>query len=91
MPNLPLRLRCGAFRYILKNQPDYVYTKQLNSIIAECQQRFRTFTFNNKICHSSSGCTDILYFEGHRRRYHYSQLMVNWSTAAIFQLCVASC
>lgn len=35
----------GAFRYILKNQPDYVYTKQLNSIIAECQQRFRTFTF----------------------------------------------
>ena len=23
----------GAFRYILKNQPDYVYTKQLNSIM----------------------------------------------------------
>lgn len=81
----------GAFRYILKNQPDYVYTKQLNSIIAECQQRFRTFTFNNKNLSFKFRLTDILYFEDIEERYHYSQLMVNWSTAAIFQLCVASC
>ena len=58
----------GAFRYILKNQPDYVYTKQLNSIIAECQQRFRTFTFNNKNLSFKFRLTDILYFEGHRRK-----------------------
>lgn len=58
----------GAFRYILKNQPDYVYTKQLGSIIAECEQRFRTFTFNNKNLSFKLRLTDILYFEGHRRK-----------------------
>lgn len=58
----------GAFRYILKNQPDYMYTKQLGSIIAECEQRFRTFTFNNKNLSFRFRLTDILYFEGHRRK-----------------------
>ncbi|MDE6834492.1 MAG: LytTR family DNA-binding domain-containing protein [Ruminococcus sp.] len=58
----------GAFRYILKNQPDYMYTKQLNSIIDECKQRFRTFTFNNKNLSFKFKLTDILYFEGHRRK-----------------------
>jgi DNA-binding LytR/AlgR family response regulator len=58
----------GAFRYILKNQLDYVYTKQLNSIIVECEQRFRNFTFNNKNLSFKFKLTDILYFEGHRRK-----------------------
>lgn len=58
----------GAFRYILKNQPDYVYTKQLNSIVAECEQRFSTFTFTNKNLSFKFKLTDILYFEGHRRK-----------------------
>jgi DNA-binding LytR/AlgR family response regulator len=58
----------GAFRYILKNQPEYVYKKQLNSIFDECEQRFRTFTFNNKNLSFKFRLTDILYFEGHRRK-----------------------
>jgi DNA-binding LytR/AlgR family response regulator len=58
----------GAFRYILKNQPEYVYKKQLNSIFIECEQRFRTFTFNNKNLSFKFRLTDILYFEGHRRK-----------------------
>ena len=58
----------GAFRYILKSQPDYMYNKQLNYIIDECKQRFRTFTFSNKNLSFKFRLTDILYFEGHRRK-----------------------
>lgn len=58
----------GAFRYILKNQPDYVYDKQLNSIITECEQRFRTFTFSNKNMSLKFRLVDILYFEGRKRK-----------------------
>lgn len=58
----------NAFRYILKNQPDYLYTQQLSSIFDECEQRFRTFTFNNKNLSFKFRLTDILYFEGHRRK-----------------------
>ena len=49
----------GAFRYILKNQPDYVYTKQLNSIIA--------VWYIHSLADFSI-YSDILYFEGHRRK-----------------------
>ena len=45
-----------------------MYNKQLNSIIDECQQRFRTFTFSNKNLSFKFKLTDILYFEGHRRK-----------------------
>lgn len=58
----------GAFRYILKNQPDYVYDKQLNSIIMECEQRFRTFTFSNKNMSLKFRLVDILCFEGRKRK-----------------------
>ncbi|MCR4888082.1 MAG: LytTR family DNA-binding domain-containing protein [Ruminococcus sp.] len=58
----------GAFRYILKTQPEYVYAKQLNSIIDECRQRFRMFTFTNKNLSFKFRLNDILYFEGHKRR-----------------------
>lgn len=58
----------GAFRYILKNQPDYVYTKQLNSIIDECKQRFKTFSFTNKNISFKFRLTDIIYFKGHKRK-----------------------
>ena len=58
----------GAFRYILKTQPDYVYAKQISSIIAECEQRFRTFKFTNKNLSFKFNLTDILYFEGHKRK-----------------------
>ena len=58
----------GAFRYILKNQPDYVYTKQLNSIVDECKQRFKTFSFTNKNISFKFRLADIIYFEGHKRK-----------------------
>ena len=58
----------GAFRYILKSQPDYVYTKQLNSIIDECKQRFKTFSFTNKNISFKFRLADIIYFEGHKRK-----------------------
>ncbi len=58
----------GAFRYILKKQPDYMYEKQLNSIITECEQRFRTFTFSNKNLALKFRLVDILYFEGKKRK-----------------------
>lgn len=57
----------GVFRYILKTQPEYIYTKQLNSIINECKQRFRNFIFTNKNLSFRFRLTDILYFEGHKR------------------------
>ena len=58
----------GAFRYILKSQPDYVYTKQLNSIIDECKQRFKTFSFTNKNISFKFRLADIIYFKGHKRK-----------------------
>ena len=80
----------GAFRYILKNQPDYVYTKQLNSIIAECQQRFRTFTFNNKNLSFKFRLTDILYFEGHRRKVSLFTINGELEYGGDFQVCVVT-
>lgn len=58
----------GAFRYILKNQPDYLYTQQLSSIFDECEQRFRTYKFSNRNLSFKFRLIDILYFEGHKRK-----------------------
>lgn len=58
----------NAFRYILKNQPDYMYTQQLKSIFEECEQRFRIFRFSNKNLTFKCRLIDILYFEGHKRK-----------------------
>ncbi|MGN0630829.1 MAG: LytR/AlgR family response regulator transcription factor [Ruminococcus sp.] len=58
----------NAFRYILKSQPDYLYTQQLKSIFEECQQRFRTYQFRNKNLAFRFRLIDILYFEGHKRK-----------------------
>lgn len=58
----------NAFRYILKNQPDYLYTQQLSSIFDECEQRFRTYKFSNRNLSFKFRLIDILYFEGHKRK-----------------------
>lgn len=58
----------NAFRYILKSQPDYMYTQQLQSIFEECEQRFRTYEFSNKNLSFKYRLIDILYFEGHKRK-----------------------
>ena len=58
----------NAFRYILKNQPDYLYTQQLSSIFDECEQRFRTYKFSNRNLSFKFILIDILYFEGHKRK-----------------------
>ncbi len=58
----------AAYRYILKRQPDYMYTQQLKSIIDECEQRFRNFRFSNKNLAFKFKLIDILYFEGHKRK-----------------------
>lgn len=58
----------GAFRYMLKSQPDYAYSRQLKSIFDECEQGFRTFSFNNKNLAFKFLLSDILYFENHKRK-----------------------
>lgn len=58
----------GAFRYMLKNQPEYMTEKQLTSIFDECTQRFKKYSFDNKTIRFAFDLYDILYFEGHRRR-----------------------
>lgn len=58
----------NAFRYILKSQPDYLYTQQLKSIFEECEQRFKTYEFSNKNLSFKCRLIDILYFEGHKRK-----------------------
>ena len=52
----------GAFRYILKNQPDYAYMEQLLSVFDEYNQKFRTFTFTNRNLTFSFKLIHILYF-----------------------------
>ena len=58
----------NAFRYILKSQPDYLYTQQLHSIFDECEQRFRNYKFSNRNLSFKFRLIDILYFEGHKRK-----------------------
>ena len=58
----------GAFRYILKNQPDYAYMEQLLSVFDEYNQKFRTFTFTNRNLTFSFKLIHILYFEVHGRK-----------------------
>lgn len=58
----------NAFRYILKNQPDYLYTQQLSSIFEECNQRFKTYKFSNRNLSFKFRLIDILCFEGHKRK-----------------------
>lgn len=58
----------NAFRYILKSQPDYLYTQQLTSIFEECEQRFRTYQYSNRNLSFKFRLIDILYFEGHKRK-----------------------
>lgn len=45
-----------------------MYTKQLNSIVDECKQRFKTFSFTNKNISFKFRLADIIYFEGHKRK-----------------------
>lgn len=57
-----------AFRYILKNQPDYLYTQQLTSIFEECNQRFKEYKFSNRNLSFKFRLIDILCFEVHGRK-----------------------
>lgn len=53
----------SAFRYILKNQPEFLYMKQLRSIIDEYLQHFHTFTISNAQKTVKLKLNDIIYFE----------------------------
>ena len=58
----------GAFRYILKKQPEYAYMEQLKSVLDEYHQKFRTFKFSNRSLTFSFRLIHILYFEAHGRK-----------------------
>ncbi len=53
----------GAFRYILKNQPDFIYKKQMASIADEYNSRHRTFEIMAKSYTTVVKLADIIYFE----------------------------
>lgn len=57
----------NAFCYLLKDQPDYLFKKQLLSIFDEYSQKHMIFPFKtaNRVCNVS--VSDILYFEIFKR------------------------
>lgn len=57
-----------AERYILKQQPDYMYREQIKGLFNDYNQKHRKFSFSNNNSAFSARLSDITYFEVFKRQ-----------------------
>lgn len=57
-----------AERYILKQQPEYMYREQINGLINDYNQDHKKFKYSNSNSAFSARLSDIIYFEVYNRQ-----------------------
>ena len=57
-----------AERYILKQQPDYMYREQIKGLFNDYNQNHRKFRYSNNNSAFSARLSDIIYFEVYNRQ-----------------------